>query len=187
MSFTIPVDELSIAKIEGFRTAAKNACLQRAMDLKLVASMGELVFHEAYVQTDLSWPIVNGYAQNPNYRTGAIATNTWTSVFSSGAVPQLQNNQVAVFYKIMDWTVSPQITQVRFKLGLNGTTTLGWFVTENILNVKLTPECYMSEPIVYSPNQWMFIECLSKSAIGIAGENLGFGCFIAEPVGNQLS
>jgi hypothetical protein len=186
MSYAIPVDELSIAKIEGFRQQARDAALKRAMDLKLATTMKELTFHEAFPQSDLSNPAASGYAAVARYLTGAIVANTWTSVFSSALVPQLQNNQIAVFYKIMDWTVTPQVTQVRFRLGQTGTTTLAWFNIENIINVKLTPECFLNEPVVYSPNQWMFIECITRGAVAV-GEILGFGCFIAEPVGNQLS
>ncbi len=186
MGYAIAVDELSISKIEGFRQAAREAALRRAMDLKLATTMKELVFHEAFPQTDLSNPVTNGYGAIARYLTGAIVANTWTSVFSTALVPQLQNNQIAVFYKIMDWTVNPQVTQVRFRLGQTGTTTLEWLTIENIINVKLTPECYLSEPVVFSPNQWLFIECITRGAVAV-GELLGFGCFIAEPVGNQLS
>ena len=186
MSYAVSIDELSPSRLEGFRSAAKAAALNKAMKLKLAGSMNELVFAEAAPGTDLSQPAGAGYT-NEAYITGAIAANTWTSVFDTAVVPTLGARQIAVFYKIVNMTVPMTVTAVRFRLGPTGATTLGWFHIENILVVKLTPECYLSEPIVYGPNERMFIECYTRVAVPAAGERLGFGCYIAEPVGEKVS
>lgn len=186
MSYAIGVDELSIARIEQFRGAAKAAALKKAMKLKLAGSMEELTFKEASPGTDLSQPAGTGYT-NEAYITGAVVVNTWTSVFDSAAVPTLGIRQVAVFYKILNMTVPAQITAVRFRLGPTGATTLGWFHIEGIILIKQTAECYLSEPVVYGPNERLFIECYSRLAIPAGGERLGFGCYIAEPVGEAIS
>ena len=185
MSFAIPVDELSLAKIEGFRQKAMDAALKRAINLKLASAMDELVFREAYPHTDFGFPAGTGYT-NETYITGAAVVNTWTSVFDTAAVPQLGNNKIAIFYKIVDLAAAPACAAVRFRLGATGATSLGWFQLEQFINVKLTPEVYLSEPIVYNPSQWLFIEFYPRAAVAVS-ERLGFGCFIASPLGEEIS
>jgi hypothetical protein len=184
--YAIPVDELSIARIENFRSQAKQAALARAMKLGFVSEMNQLVFHEAFPHTDLGQQVGAGYT-NEAYLTGAAVINTWTSVFDTGVVPALGNRQIAVFYKIADWTVAPACTAVRFRLGPTGATTLGWVHIEQFINVKLTPEVYLSEPVVYGPTDALFIEFYPNAAVGAGGEQLGFGCYIAEPTGRSIS
>jgi hypothetical protein len=185
MSYAIPKDELSISKMEAFRTNAKMAALKKANDLKLAATLKELTFREAAPGTDLSQPAGAGYT-NEVYLTGAVAANVWTSVYDTAVVPTLGRRQVAVFYKVWNRTVPAQITAVRFRLGPTGATTLGWFHIE-MLDVQQTAELYFSEPVVFGPDERLFIECISPVAIAAVGEHLGFGCFIAEPVGESIS
>lgn len=187
MAYSVPVDELSIARIEGYREAAKKAALKRAQGLKLATKMEELIFREAAPQTDFGNAAGTVGWATEHYVTGAILVNTWTLVFSTAAVPQLANNKIAVIYKIVDWNVPCRVAAVRFRLGLTGATTLGWFPVEQFINVKMTPEVYLSEPIVYNPSQFLFIECYCSVAVPAAGETLGFGAFIAEPSGEQVS
>ena len=101
-------------------------------------------------------------------------------------VCQLGNNQVAAFYKITDEDAAPACSAVRFRQGRGGATTLGWFPIEQFINVKLTPEVYLSEPVVYGPTEFLFIEFYPRAAVAV-GERLGFGCFIAEPAGGNIS
>jgi len=186
MSYVIPTPELSVAKLEFYRNEAKKAALKRAQDLKLATSMDELVFREANPGTDLSQPAGSGYT-NETYLTGAAAINTWTSVYDTAGVARLGNRQIAVFYKVFVVNANPATTAVRFRLGLTGATTLGWFFVEQVINTALVPEAWFSEPVVYNPDQFMFIEFYPMAAVPAAGERLGFGCFIAEPIGESIS
>ena len=185
MSYAIPVEELSISKIEAYRKSAKQAMLERARVKLGVSSMEELTFRELLPATDLGVG-ANGYT-NETYLTGAIGVNAWTSVYDTANVPQLPNDRGIGFYKITYEEVAPTITAVRFRVGATGATTKAVFFVEPFLPIKLTPEVYLSEPIVYDPNDWVFIECYSRVAIGAAGHHLGFGCFVAEPVGGNVS
>ena len=185
MSYTIPKDELSVSRIESFRVAAKAAALRKAQNLKLAASLNELVFREAAPGTDLSQPAGAGYT-NEVYLTGAIVANVWTSVFDTAIVPTLGGRQIAVFYKVWNRTAPMTITAVRFRLGPTGATTLGWFPIEQ-MDIQMTAELWFTEPIVYGPNERMFIECISPIAVAAAGQQLGFGCFIVEPIGEAIS
>lgn len=186
MSYAIPVDELSISKMEWYRNRAKMAALERARSLAIATDLEELVFREAFPATDFGVPAGNGYT-NETYITAAAVINTWTSVFLTANVPTLAQNKIAVFYKITDETVTPACTAVRFRLGLTGGTSLAWFQIEQFINVKLTPEVWLSEPVVYGPGQSPFIEFYPRVAVPAAGERIGFGCFIAEPLGEAIS
>lgn len=186
MSFAIGTDELSPSRLQAYTEKAQQAALRRAMDLKLANSMGELVFKEAAPGTDLSQPAGSGYT-NETYLTGAAVVNTWTSVYDTALVPVLGQRQIAVFYKVYDLAAAPAASAVRFRLGPTGATTLAWFHMEEIINAKLTPEAWFTEPVVYGPNEAMFIEFYPMAAVGAAGERLGFGCFIAEPAGQSIS
>jgi hypothetical protein len=182
MSYVIPVEELSIAKMEGFRRAAKDAAIKRALDLRLVTNKNELSFREAMPATDFALTYTNEL-----YLSGAVVVNTWTLVGDLAAVSQLANNKVAVFYKITCEDAPNPVTAVRFRLGATGATTLGSFMIQQFVNVKMTPEVYLSEPVVYSPSQWINIQMYCNPAVPAAGYRLGFGCFIAEPVGEVVS
>lgn len=183
--FAIPVDELSLSKIEQFRINAQNAAFARALKLGLVTKIEELIFREALPATDLGQPVGTGYA-NETYITGAAAINTWTSVYNTLAVPTVPNRTILVFYKITDEAVAPAAAAVRFMLGVNAATTIAIISLEQFINIKLTPEVYLSQPVVYGPNERPNIQFYPRAAVA-AGERLGFGCFIAEPSGGNVS
>jgi len=186
MSYAIPADELSLAKQEFLRRRAKEAALAKAISLRIASAMAELTFREAYPANDLGVPAGTGYT-NETYLTGAAVANTWTSVFNTAAVPTIGNRKIMVFYKITDETVPAACSAVRFRLGPAGATVLGWFHIEQFINVKLTPEVWLSEPVVYGPSERPFIEFYPRVAVPAAGERLGFGCFVAEPTGEAVS
>lgn len=183
--FALPVDELTKAEMRNFRVRAKSDAIAEGLRLALGSNEKELVVRNIMPATDMGAPAGSGYT-NEVFVTGAIAVNTWTSVYNTAAVAQLGNRKVLVIYSIFNATALPTITAVRFRLGLTGTSTLGVVDTEPLIDVKLTPECYLSEPIVYTKDQWMDIQCYARVAIPV-GERLGFRGYVVEPVGETLS
>jgi len=180
--FGIGVEELSLAERRRFRTTAKEQAIAEAMKLALVADRGMLVARSIFPNTDLP----TGYT-NEAYLTGAVVVNAWTSVYDTAVVPQLGNRKVLVIYKVVNMTAVPSVTAVRFRLGATGVTTLGWVHLEQVIDVKLTPEVYLSEPVVYTPNQFVDIQCYARAAIGAGGERLGFEGYVIEPLGETQS
>ena len=180
--FGIGVDELSLAERRTFRKTAKERAIAEALELSLAADRKELVARSILPATDL--PV--GYT-NEVYLTGAVVVNTWTSVYDTLAVPQLGNRKVLVIYKVVNMTAVPSVTAVRFRLGATGVSTLGWLHLEQIIDVKLTPEVYLSEPMVYKPTQFVDIQCYARLAIGAGGERLGFEGYVVEPLGETQS
>lgn len=185
--FALPVSELSLNEMRNFRRRAKTDAVSEAMRLALATSERELVARGIFPATDMGTPAGNGYT-NEAFITGAIAANTWTNVYDTGNVAQLGRRKVLVIFSVFNVTPMPRVTAVRFRLGPTGTSTLGWIHTEALIDVKETPELYLSEPVVYTPDQWMDIEVYSRAAIPAAdGERIGFRGYVVEPVGETVS
>lgn len=183
--YAIPEQQLSEEAKRNFVVKCKQAAFKRAKSLGLVSSMNELTFREVSPHNDLGNPAGTGYT-NETYITGAALINTWTSVFDTLAVPTVPNRAIIAFYKIMDEDANPACAAVRYRLGPTGATTLGWFPIEQFINCGWTPEVWLSDPIVYGPNERPFIEFYPRAAVAV-GERLQFGAFIAEPLGEAVS
>lgn len=183
--YAIPAQQLDPTTMEMFVKRCKNAAFKRALKLGLVSKQSELTFREVAPGTDLSNPAGTGYT-NETYITGAAVVNTWTSVFDTLAVPTVPRRSIIVFYKIMNEEAAPACSAVRFRLGPTGATTLGWVHIEQFINIGWTPEVWLSEPIVYGPDERPFIEFYPRAAVAV-GERLQFGAFIAEPLGEAVS
>lgn len=183
--YGIPFDQLSTSQMMAYIAKAKNAALQMAINRGIATKMDELAFREASPANDIGQPVGGGYT-NETYITGAAVINTWTSVFDTAVVPTVGQQSILVFYKITDESTNPACASVRFRLGATGGTTLGWLPVEQFFNIQRTPEVWLSEPIVYGPSQRPFIEFYPRAAVAV-GERLGFGCFVAEVVGPNVS
>lgn len=185
--FILPVDELSLNEMRTFRKNAKEKAVSEALKLSLATGPEQLDARGIMPQTDMGLPAATpGYAAEV-FVTGAIAATTWTSVYSTGLVAQLGRRKVLVIYGVFDATPGALITAVRFRVGPTGTSTLGVISLEPLLPIKQTPEAYLSEPIIYTPDQWMDIQCYASAAIPAAGERLGFRGYVVEPVGENVS
>jgi hypothetical protein len=184
-SFSVATNELTLTDIKRFRKAAADAGAKRALDLGIAADPRELLVREAEPHTDFAATWLTEYY----VEAAGPAAVGWQLV--GDAVPraasQLAVDKVAVFYKIADAANNPAVTAVRFRVGPTGATTLGSFFTQLPIDNKLEPDVYLTIPIVYSPQQWVFIEAYWRAGGVAAGEELDFGCFIIEPTGGVVS
>ena len=183
MSYAIPTNECTLTDLKEFRGAAIEAGIQRALALGLARDREELVAREAEPHTDFALTYTNEYY----VEAAGPAAIGWRLVGDLAAASQLGTNKVAVFYKIADADADPQITAVRFRVGAAGATTRGSFLIQLPIDIKIEPEVYLSEPVVYSPQEWVFIQAYWRAAAVAAGEELIFGCFIIEPTGGTVS
>ena len=181
MSYAIPTNELTLTDIKGFKLAAIEAGIARAVE-KLGVSRGELVTREAHPLTDFAAAYTTEY-----YITTAPAAAGWLAVGDVGAAvfAVLPVGEVAVFYKIADAMANPLCTAVRFRVGATGASTKASFFVQLPLDIKLESEVYLSEPVVYDPQDTLFIQWYAR--LGGAAEELSFGCFIVEKVGAVIS
>jgi hypothetical protein len=91
-----------------------------------------------------------------------------------------------VFYKFADTEATPVVTAVRFRQGAQGATTLASYFLQLPTEAKLEPDVYFSEPVVYNPQSWLYIEIYPTGNMGNQ-ESIPFGCFIIEPTGGTIS
>jgi len=180
MSYLIPTAELTLTDIKAFKNAAIEAGILRAVD-KLGVSRGELNVREALPLTDFPGAWATEYYISP-----AIAAVGWAWASGGAAVGVLPVGRVAVFYKVADADANPAYTGVRFRIGATGASTLASFFFQLMVDNKLESDCYFSEPVVYDPQDNVFIEAYSRIAAH-AAEELSFGCFIIEKVGAIVS
>ena len=191
MSYTVPTNELTLTDIKNYRGAAVEAGIAEALALGVARNRDELVVREALPFTDFGAGAVGWTIEQ--YRNPVIAAAGWGSAFNAGAVPAnapvLGNTKVAVFYKFADYTAAvPQnVTGVRFRVGGNGATTKASFFFQLIAGAKLEPDVYFTEPVVYDPQDTVYIEIYYTGAVAALAENFAFGCYIIERVGATVS
>ncbi len=179
MSYIISTNELSLADRKAFIAGAIEAGIKRASD-KLGVGRGELVVREALPLTDFPGAWTTEY-----YVSAAPAAVGWMWAGDGAAVGVLPVGRVAVFYKGADASADPLFTAVRFRLGPTGATTQASFFFQLNVDNKLETDFYFSEPVIYDPQDNVFIQAYARAAGGV--EELSFGCFIIEKVGPVIS
>jgi hypothetical protein len=190
MSYIIPTNELTLTDIKQFRAAAVEAGITRALALGIARSRDELIVRLALPSTDFSVAAATGWALE-QYRHPVIAAAGWGSVFDTGAVPAfapiLANNKVAVFWKFADYSAAPVMQAIRFRVGGAGASTKAVFHFQLEIGAKLEPDLYFTEPVVYDPQDTIFIEAYYGAAIAALTEQFAFGAFITERAGAVIS
>ena len=190
MSYAIPVNELTLSDIKMYKGAALEAGILAAIDAG-IGKRGALVAREAFPSLDFG-TAATGWGLVENYTNAAIAAAGWGSPFSvagavAAVVPQLARTKVAVFYKFANTSAVPLTTGVRFRIGNTGASTKASFYIQLPTEAKLEPDVFFSEPVVYEPEDWVFIELYYTGAVGAGGQTIPFGCFIIERVGGTVS
>ena len=187
MSYSLPLGECTLTDLRNFREAAVEAGIQRAIDSS-IGPRKELVVRDAMPFADFGQGAVGWVADQ--FITVVIAAAGWGSPFSAGAlpanVPQLARTKVAVFYRYGGPAAAPQIIGLRFRTGQTAASTIASFQFQTQIQCYLEPVIYFTEPIVYSPEDWIYIEALYAGAVAVA-ELCPFGCFIIERLGATVS
>jgi hypothetical protein len=176
-SYGVPTNELTLTDIKTFRKNACEAGIQRALDLGIAANPAELLVREAEPHTDFPLTWTNEYY----VEAAGPAAPAWRLVGDLAAPSQLAVDKVAVFYKVADADNDPAVTAVRFRVGATGATTLGSFFVQLPIDIKLEPDVYLTIPIVYSPQQWAFIEAYWRVGAVAAGEECPSGASSSNP------
>lgn len=189
MSYAIPTNELTVTDIKQYKAAAIAAGISTALASGIAKSAEGLVVREGFPRTDYG-TAATGWV-NENYITAAIAAiNAWASAFSNGVLPAsavtLARTKVAVFYKFADTMAQPVVTATRFRLGANGSSTMATFFTQLPTQAKLEPDIYFSEPVVYQPEDVIYVEIYNTAVIAV-GETIPYGSFIVERIGPNVS
>jgi hypothetical protein len=188
MSYAIGSKELTLTDIKQFKQNCMTAGIARALALGVGSNEGELVVREALPLTDFGLGAVGWTTEE--YRTAALGTPGWNSAFSAGAVPAnaptMSRSQVAVFYKFADVEAAPVVTALRFRIGQAGATTKALFNVQLETTANLEPDVYFSEPIIYDPQDVLYIEVYTTAIVAVS-EHIPFGAFIIEKIGGIIS
>ncbi len=189
MSYVVPTNELTLSDIRQFKADGIKAGITRALALGLARTESELVVRTALPFTDfgnnaLGWTL-------ENYSGPIIAAAGWGSVFNAGAVPAfapvLANSKIAVFYKFANWSAAPTINAIRFRIGGTGATTKAMYYMQLETGAKLEPDVHFSEPVVYDPQDVVYIEAYYNAAVAAGAEQFAFGCYVIERLGANIS
>jgi hypothetical protein len=188
MSYAVPTNELTLTDIKQFKTQAIEAGIKAAMDSG-IGQRNNLVVREAFPNQDFGNNALGWLTEN--YVNPVIAALGWGSPFSAGAVPafvpQLQRTKVAVFYKFANTNATPLVTGIRFRVGNTGASTKASFMIQLNTESKLEPDVYFSEPVVYLPEDFVYIEAYYSAACAAGSQTIPFGCFIVERIGSTVS
>lgn len=177
--YLIPKDELSITDQKNFRTAAVNAAIARAVDLKIASSSRELSVRPFEC-------ILDAGAALDQWNTAALAVvGTAYSVFQAVAAPTLAANKLAVFFKVGIETAPSPVSLLTFRSGGAAGNIIAEVDTEQIIN-GLTPEGYFSECIVIDPTRMFAIQVLARIATGVLAR-IQMGAFVVEPAGQRVA
>lgn len=187
MSYGIPTNELTLGDIKTFKEKCLAAGIARAKAKGIAAVDEELVWREALPSFDMGVLVAAGTGWPLNYyvSNAAIAAGAWAMMYLGPADPILPVGRVATFYKVYDAAANPMATAVRFLLA--AATTKANFFIQCLIDNKLEPEAWFSEPVVYDPQDTINIDLYGRAATPAGGEEIGFGCFIIERVGAVVS
>lgn len=197
MSYVVPTNELTLADIRAFKQGALAAGVQVAQRRGIGDSLydaatnpkGNLIARAGFPFTDFGNGGLGWIAEN--YVNPAIAAAGWGSVFSfgvlPGSAPQLATNKIAIFYKFANTSAVPLISAIRFRIGGQGSSTKASFYLQLETEAKLEPDVYFSEPVVYEPQDFIFIEAFYTAPVAAAGQTIPFGTFVIERLGPTVS
>jgi len=183
MSFQLkvinPVEDLTLTDRQNHRMRAINAGLDRAVAKGIAPSRDELIVRHAQNIADF------GTAAD-QWLTAALAVvGTAYTVFNNIATPTLATTRVAVFYKATVVTAPIPVSILSFREGAAAGTTKAVYDLEQ-LDGYLVPSGYLSEPVVYDPQQVLNVVATARIATG-AQCRLILGCYIIEPKGAVIS
>jgi len=187
--YVVSARECALADIRNFRARAVQKGIDRAINKRIGSSPQELVVRPILPNTDLGQGAV-GWAIE-DYRNPVIAAAGWGSVFDTGAVPafvpQLPVDRVLVIYKWANYSANPTMIGVRFRMGQTGASTLFSFICPLIIGAKMEADVYFTEPVVYNPQDFVYIEGYYTGAVAALTENFAFEGFVIERLGANIS
>ena len=183
MSYPIPTNELSLSDTKAFRGGAVEAGIARAIALSIGPNRNELVVFEALPLTNFGAALYT----TEQYVSGVSGATGWMSSGDGAGVGTLPVGQIAVFYKAANASavVPPLLIACRFRIGATGSSTKAVFQVQLAIENKMESDVYFSEPVVYDPQDRLFIQVYATAAG--AAENFSFGCFIVSRLGPEIS
>ena len=169
MGKIIPDMDLEIAERKAIKESLTEGMKEKAVELKYVAGMDELIVREILPKTDMG--LTNEYWVTPS-----LTANAWTAYFPA---KQVADKTLVGFYGVKNLSADPKITGIRFFSGKEKTKTLDVTQLEEIYKVGAA-EGFFDEPLVYIAKQYITTELYSKAAVT---ELFMLRGYVVEPAG----
>jgi len=176
--------EADIPGLQGIQSAQK---AQRVRTIRSYIEAGnwprsvdvrELAPGPAAVRTDFVVPTVLAQAL-----TAPLAVvNTWYSCFQAVAAPQLLTGKLLVIWGLAVTTVPIPVIYLQF---LRGTNVQAVFDLQT-QNARLAFDAYLSEPVVFDPQDTFAVQVLASIATGVAAE-VHLHNFLFEKAGDTIA
>lgn len=144
---------------------------------------GELIYRDL-VPNDLF--VSTAQPQGRFYNPIALTANAFTTDVFSGAGNALPQNKAIGFYGVYNLAASPQVNEVRIKLG-TAQTLAQIFLDPVYAEAGSAPVITYFNPIRFGPLDPIVIDMLSSVAVGSGGEQVGFLGVVAETAGVTIS
>lgn len=196
MSYSISSWELSQQKRELFRRAVQEAMLARALAKGIIPER-QYADIRALFPKDVGLKTWRTPTQSP------YDVTPWIKYL-------IPRQTVIGIYKIIQLSKRPKVTTMSFRRGYTGCTTVAVHQIENVYALlpvldkireykanhgiqqifgsvdQMVMEAYFSEPIIYEPEGYLYLEVTSPDG-NKSGDKLMIGGFILEPIGMTVS
>lgn len=182
MSVLLAKDELTLSDMRAFRDAAVNAAVERAVNLRIAPTAGQLTYRPFLPTLDAGVGVAID-----QWRTAALVAPIGTdyTLFVGVINPVLAVTQVAVFFKVgLEETPSP-VSKLLFRTGGAVGNITAIFDLEQIINGDVM-EGYFSEPVVIEPSELWAAQVRTRIATG-AFTRVQLGGYVVEPVGRTIA
>ena len=189
ISHIIPAREMSQDRVQRLIDATSERMLDLAVNKGLASSREGLVIRDTRPDEDLGLaPTTAGVplAAVRSWWTGALVAATLSRYWNAlGLTPQLDTRRLVAFVGVSIPDANPTIQEVAFREGLTGSTTRAAYNLQQLYE-ELETIGYFSMPVIYEPNQFVFVEFWPRLAKA-GGENIVFRALTCEARGPVVS
>jgi len=172
-SLLIPARAISSVEEKMVRDSLSSRLLDLLLKSGKIVNLGDGVVREALPNTDFALA-----AQD--FITGALVINTEATYINVA----LAANKYLGIYFVANLVAAPVITVIHFRTGAGGASTKASVMPQKLW-AEMEPVGYLTQPIIYVPNETVFIRVVPNAAS--AGERLFIGALVAEPRGETVS
>ena len=175
LSYIVPWEIMTLTNIEQYKANARQAGINRALELKIATMDSGLVARTPRANAD----VAIGTALQDEWAFALAAGNN--AAIINVAIPQ---NEIWVWYAIDQWDTAPQATLVTFRTAPIGGTTK---MQVDLQDCRGFTFCagMLAEPVVYDRSERMVVDIQSDAAH--APEYIKFMGFIITTRGTVLS
>ncbi len=174
LSYIIPARIITTDVERAVRAELERKLTVLSLNSGIVTSEDALVIRDAVPNTDF------GLTSNW-WLSAAMVANTEMTLLTVA----LNNKRHVGFYGVWVEGANPAVSMLYFRIGATGSTTFALFNLEELYAEEIAIG-YFPEPVIYVPNETLFIRALPRIAAA-GGERIGLKCLIAEPKGEQIS